>query len=228
MASGAIELRQLAIQRGRRLEYLTVGWNSLEALAAIAAGLFAGSIALVGFGLDSVIETASGAALLWRLSHANEQSLAARERAEKIALRIVGASFLALSAYVLAEALLDLWNREAPERSTPGIIIAALSLIVMPLLARAKRRVARSINSKALHADSRQTDLCAYLSAILLAGLGLNAVLGWWWADPVAGLIMVPVIAREGIEALRGEPCGCHDTLEVAPSACDSDCECHQ
>jgi divalent metal cation (Fe/Co/Zn/Cd) transporter len=204
-------VRQAAVVRGRRLEYLTVGWNSLEAIASILAGLFAGSIALVGFGLDSVIETSSGAALLWRLSHANEQSAERRERAERIALRIVGASFLALAGYVGFEAARDLWTREAPEHSIAGIIIAALSLAVMPLLARAKRNVARTLNSNALHADSRQTDICAYLSAILLGGLLLNFLLGWWWADPVAGLIMVPIIVREGIEALKGDPCACNE-----------------
>ena len=209
-------IRQAAVVRGRRLEYLTVGWNSLEAIASIIAGVLAGSIALVGFGLDSVIETSSGAALLWRLSHANEQTAERRERAERIALRIVGASFLALSAYVGVEAARDLWTREAPEHSIPGIVIAVLSLIAMPLLARAKRNVARTLNSHALKADSRQTDLCAYLSAILLGGLLLNFLLGWWWADPVAGLIMVPIIVREGIDALKGDPCACNEGLQMS------------
>ncbi len=209
------DVRHAAVVRGRRLEYLTIGWNSLEAIASILAGLFAGSIALVGFGLDSVIETSSGAALLWRLSHANEQSAERRERAERISLKIVGASFLALAAYVGFEAVRDLWSREAPEHSIPGIVIAALSLIAMPLLARAKRNVARILNSNALKADSRQTDLCVYLSAILLGGLLLNFLLGWWWADPVAGLIMVPIIVREGIEALKGNPCACNEGLEM-------------
>lgn len=227
-SNSAYEVRQAALDRGRRLEYVTICWNSLEALASIAAGIFAGSIALVGFGLDSVIETSSGLALLWRLRHANERSAEVRERAEKIALRIVGVSFLALSVYVLVDAGHALWKREAPEESIFGIIIAALSLLVMPLLARAKRRVARSLNSNALHADSRQTDICAYLSAILLLGLGLNALLGWWWADPVAGLIMVPIIAREGVEALRGESCGCHEGLEGLNegSSCSGSCDC--
>ena len=211
--------RQTAIVHGRRLEYLTVGWNSLEAVASIMAGIFAGSIALVSFGLDSVIETSSGAALLWRLSHANERSAESRERAERISLRIVGASFLALSAYVGVEAVKDLWTREAPEHSVPGIVIALLSLIAMPLLARAKRKVARTLNSNALKADSRQTDLCAYLSAILLGGLLLNFLLGWWWADPVAGLIMVPIIVREGIEALKGDPCACNESIGLSGTA---------
>lgn len=212
-------IRRTAVARGRRLEYLTVAWNSLEAIVSIVAGIFAGSIALVGFGLDSVIETSSGAALLWRLSHANERSADRRERAERIALRIVGASFLALAAYVGVEAAKDLWTRAVPERSIPGIVIATLSLIAMPMLARAKRKVAQTLNSRALKADSRQTDLCAYLSAILLGGLLLNFLLGWWWADPVAGLIMVPIIVREGIEALKGDPCACNEGLEILGTA---------
>jgi len=216
--------RRAALVRGRRLEYLTVGWNSLEAVAAIVAGAFAGSIALVGFGLDSVIETSSGLALLWRLSHANERNSDSRERAERISLRIVGVSFLALATYVGYEAVRDLWTRQAPEHSIPGIVIAAVSLIAMPLLARAKRKVAQTLNSNALKADSRQTYLCAYLSVILLGGLLLNVLVGWWWADPVAGLIMVPIIVREAIEAQRGDPCACNDGLELLSAECSDSC----
>lgn len=192
-------IRAKHIQRGRRLEYLTIGWNSLEAVIAIGAGAVAGSIALVGFGFDSIIEVSSGAILLWRLS--------GNEEREKIALRLVGISFLALAAYVAFNAVKSLWLRDAPDESRIGIALAALSLIVMPILARAKRKVAANLNSRALAADSRQTDICAYLSAILLAGLVLNALFGWWWADPVAALIMTPIIVKEGIEALRGETC---------------------
>ncbi len=216
--------RKQALARGRRLEYFTVGWNSLEAIVSILAGLIAGSIALVGFGLDSVIETSSGLALLWRLRHANERDAESRERAERIAVRIVGVSFLLLAVYVGFEAARDLWLRQAPEHSIPGIVIATLSLIAMPLLARAKRRVAQTLNSNALKADSRQTDICAYLSAILLGGLLLNALAGWWWADPVAGLIMVPIIAREGVEALRGDACACNDGLEALTDECSDSC----
>jgi divalent metal cation (Fe/Co/Zn/Cd) transporter len=137
----------------------------------------------------------------------------------------VGTSFVALAIYVGYEAGRDLWSKQAPEHSVPGIVIAALSLAAMPLLARAKRKVAQTLNSKALHADSRQTDICAYLSAILLGGLLLNFLLGWWWADPVAGLIMVPIIAREGFEALRGDPCACNEGLTalMTENSC-SDC----
>jgi len=201
------DLRVAVARRGRRLEHLTIGWNAVEAIVSIAAGLYAGSIALIGFGLDSVIETTSGAALLWRL-HLDDPER--RERAEGIALRIVGICFLALAAYVAYDSAMSLYRREKPEESIPGMVIAALSLIAMPLLARAKRKVAAALKSRALHADSRQTDICAYLSGILLGGLLLNAILGWWWADPVAALLMVPLIAREGVEALRGEdPCHC-------------------
>ena len=190
--------------RGRLLAYLTIGWNSLEGIVAVGAGIVVGSIALVGFGVDSVIEVSSGAIILWRL--------ASGEHRERLALRLVGISFIALATYVAFDAVKSLFYRELPEASYIGIAIAALSLIVMPFLAHAKRKVAAKLNSRAMHADSRQTDLCAYLSAILLAGLILNAFFGWWWADPVAALIMVPIIAKEGVEALRGETCNdsCH------------------
>ncbi len=187
------------VRRGRRLEYLTIGWNSVEAIISVGAGFAAGSIALVGFGIDSLIEVSSGAVLLWRL--------VSGEHRERIALRLVGISFLALAAYIAFDAAKSLILREPPNESYVGIAVAALSLIVMPFLARAKRRVGASLNSRAMEADSRQTDICAYLSAILLGGLGLNALFGWWWADPIAGLVMVPIIAKEGIEALRGETC---------------------
>ncbi len=196
------EGRAVSVERGRLLEYLTLGWNLLEGLIAVGSGVVAGSIALVGFGVDSFIESLSGAALLWRL-HLDD--LERRERAEAMALRIVRVSFLGLAAYVGFDAVKSFIFREPPEASYVGIALAVLSLAVMPLLARAKRKVAAKINSRALEADSRQTDLCAYLSAILLGGLLLNAVFGWWWADPVAALVMTPIIAKEGVEALRGE-----------------------
>jgi divalent metal cation (Fe/Co/Zn/Cd) transporter len=202
---GRPEERAGLVRRGRRLEYFTIAWNSLEGLVAILSGLIAGSIALVGFGFDSLIEVTSGAALLWRLSaDANEEK---RERIEAVTLRIVGVCFITLTFYVSYESITALLRRESPERSAPGIVLAAVSLIVMPLLARAKRRVARGINSCAMFADARQTDFCIYLSAILLGGLLLNALLGWWWADPVAALIMAPIIGKEGVEALRGKTC---------------------
>jgi divalent metal cation (Fe/Co/Zn/Cd) transporter len=197
--------RPALIRRGKQLEYATIGYNSLEGIIAISAGLLAGSVALVGFGFDSVIEVISGATLLWRLyADVDEER---RELVEQRALRIVGWSFLLLAAYVTFDAGKALIRREPPDESMIGIGIAALSLVIMPLLVRAKRRVAAAIGSKALDADATQTALCTYLSAILLGGLLLNALVGWWWADPVAALVMVPIIVKEGLEGIRGERC---------------------
>ncbi|HWB99769.1 MAG TPA: cation transporter [Bryobacteraceae bacterium] len=189
---------------GRRWEYLGIAWTLIEAGAGIAAGVAAASIALLGFGADSVIEVASGAILLWRLSNTEEG-----QAREKMALKLVGICFFLLAAYVLWESGRALLTREAPAVSYFGIGFSALCLVVMPLLARAKRRIAVQIGSRALSADSRQNSICAYLAAILLGGLVLNAVFGWWWADPVAALAMLPIILREGLEALRGEGCDC-------------------
>ena len=197
--------RALLVRRGRRLEYLTLAWNSLEAIVALVAGIIAGSISLVGFGLDSLVEMISGAALLWRMNV--DAAIHHREHNEQIALRIVGACFLVLAAYIAFQSLRDLWQRTAPHPSLAGIVLACAALLVMPLLARAKRKVGSGLRSAAMHADATQSSLCAYLSAILLAGLLLNALFGWWWADPVAALIMVPIIAREGLEALQGNAC---------------------
>jgi divalent metal cation (Fe/Co/Zn/Cd) transporter len=188
-----------------RLEWFTVGYNSLEGLVALITGFLAGSVALVGFGLDSVIEVTSGSALLWRLRCDAEESQ--REKVEARALRIVGTSFLALAVYVGYEGITSLANKKTPEHSLTGIVLAVVSLVVMPVLARAKRRVAARIESAALTADAKQTEFCTYLSAILLCGLLLNVLLGWWWADPMAGLLMVPIIAKEGYDALRGKTC---------------------
>lgn len=196
------------LRRGRILETFTILWNSAEGLISVVLGLLAGSIALVGFGVDSFIETASGAVLFWRLrTRANRDDA---DRAEARALKLVGASLLLLAGYVLYDALRAILLQEPPQASLPGIVLASASLIVMPLLALQKRRVAAAINSRALEADALQTTICTYLSAILLVGLTANALLGWWWADPLAALGMVPFIGREGLEALRGERCdGC-------------------
>ena len=197
--------RATLVRRGRFLEYFTIVYNSLEGLIAVAAGLLAGSIALVGFGFDSLIEVTSGAILVWRL-HADIDE-ARRERIEAISVQLVGVCFMLLAIYVTYDSIESLIKRETPQESIVGIVLAAVSVVVMPLLVRAKRNVARGINSHALVADSKQTELCTYLSAILLGGLLLNAFLGWWWADSVAALIMVPIIVKEGIEGLRGETC---------------------
>ncbi len=190
------------VRKARRLEYLTLAWNACEAGIAIGSGLLAGSTALLGFGVDSLVESTSGGILLWRL-----RGDGGREEREELALRLVGVSFLLLAAWVAWQAGASLIGREVPDESLVGIGLAVASLLVMPLLARAKRRVAARMGSRALAADSRQTDLCAYLSGILLGGLGLNALFGWWWADPLAALAMVPLIGKEGYDALRGEAC---------------------
>ncbi len=218
-----VGLRRELVRRGRRLEYFSLGWNLLEAVVGVSAGAVAGSTALVGFGLDSLIESFSGATLLWRLHQepgspasavvalagVEERDAGTSEKAEKTALRLVGYSLLALAVYVAAEAVKTLVRRERPEHSLPGMALAVAALIVMPLLARAKRRVAAGLASGALRADSRQSDLCAYLSAVLLGGLLLNALLGWWWADPAAALVMTPIIVKEGWAAVRNRGCGC-------------------
>lgn len=182
-----------------RLEYFTVAWNLVEIVAAITAGIMAQSIALIAFGLDSAVEVVSGVALLWRF----KQQRLEEERADSRAAKIVGITFFVLSAYAGVEAVRDLWFRHAPESSLLGMILAAAALIVMPVLAMAKRRLARSLDSRALAADSMETLFCSYFSATLLAGLVLNAWLGWWWADPVAALVIAGLMIREGFEALE-------------------------
>jgi divalent metal cation (Fe/Co/Zn/Cd) transporter len=206
--NASVSVRADTAKLGERLQYATMAWNSAECIVALAAGFVAGSIALVGFGFDSAIEVTSSVAALWRLR--SDRDEAAREAAERRTLRIIGVCFLVLAVYVAYGAARDLLLRQPPEHSLPGIVIAALSLIVMPLLVRAKRRVAAVLESGALEAEARQTRVCAFLSAILLFGLGANAALGWWWADPIAALAMVPVIAWEGWQALSGKTCCDH------------------
>jgi divalent metal cation (Fe/Co/Zn/Cd) transporter len=204
---GISAMRTDLIQRGERLEYFTTLWNSVEALLSVGAGIAAGSIALVGFGLDSFIEVISGSALLWRMKA--DRKVDQRERAERISLRIVGVCFLALAAYVAIDSIYALLHKSGPERSLLGIAIGVAALFVMPLLAREKRNVGRAVGSPAMIADSQQTQFCTYLSAVLVAGLLLNFFLGWWWSDSVAALVMVPIIMNEGIEAVRMKECPC-------------------
>ncbi len=199
--------RPLLVRRGLRLTYATLAYNSLEGIVAVGAGIGAGSIALIGFGVDSIIELTASVAAVWRLRADSE--VARRERVEGRSLRIVGACFLALAGYVTYEAVKALLQREAPAASLIGIGLAALSLLVMPVLAHAKRRIALKLGSGALAAEAMQTAVCTYLSAILLSGLVLNAEFGWWWADPVAALAMVPLIVREGMEGVRGRSACC-------------------
>jgi len=184
-----------------------VGWNVIEGLVAIAAGIASGSIALIAFGADSVVETISGLVLIWRLrseerGHLDEVEV---ERVERRAERLVGVSFLILAAYVAFESIRTLLTAEAPDASPVGIILTAVSIAVMLWLAREKLLTGRALGSRALIADSKQTRACWYLSAVTLAGLGLNALLGWWWADPLAALAIAVLLVREGWEALGGE-----------------------
>ncbi len=183
------------VRRGLRLEYFTLSYNVVEAVVALASGAIASSIALIGFGVDAVIESLSGLTMLWRLNH---DSHPRRDLIERRAQKLIAISFWTLAAYVGYEAVETLLSGNAPQRSWTGIILAILSMLIMPMLARAKRSVGRGLGSAAMVADSKQTQLCAYLSVILLAGLALNALFGWWWADPAAGLIMLPIIVREG------------------------------
>ena len=192
------------------LEYFTVGYNVLEGVLAIVAGILAGSIALVGFGLDSAVESSSGSVLLWRLTRHGKVSPEEEERVERIAVRLVGVSFFLLGAYVFFESVRKLYLMEAPEPSLFGIVIAATSVIVMPVLSRAKLKTAREMGSRSLAADSKQTFICTLLSVALLVGLGLNYLFGLWWADPAAALVIVFFIIREGIESFREDKlCAC-------------------
>jgi divalent metal cation (Fe/Co/Zn/Cd) transporter len=211
--------RSALLGRALRLERLTIGWNVAEAVVAVGAGWLAGSIALVGFGLDSVIETLAALALYRRLraelGGASEEEAEAHERR---ALWIVGVTFLLLSGYIFFEAATTLWLREPPGASWVGLSLAALSLAVMPTLAIGKHRTGKALGSRALIADAKETFVCSYLSLTLLAGLGLNALFGWWWADPVAALAMLPFLVREGKEAIEEarESRGPHDRRDPA------------
>ena len=197
--------REELVRQGIRLSYATIGYNSLEAIASLIAGLLAGSVALVGFGIDSLIEVTASGAAQWRLRSDLHEPL--RSRSEKLTHRFVGVCFLALAVYVAVDSAKTVWFRERPDRTLAGIVILSMSVVVMPLLARAKLKVASAMQSSALRAEARQTSLCAYLSIIALAGVLSNAALGWWWADPVAALCMVPIIASEGIDGLRAKAC---------------------
>lgn len=190
-------------QKGLVTEYFTVGWNVLEGIIAIAAGVISGSIALVGFGLDSFIEVASGLVLIWRLRKHEFSDEEEEEAAEKKAIFFVGVTFFLLALYVTYESGKKLLIQVQPEESLIGIILAVVSLIVMPLLALYKKRIATEINSRALRADALETLACSYLSFTLLLGLGANALFGWWWADPLSALAMVYFLIKEGREAIQ-------------------------
>ena len=202
--SSPVPDRERLVRRGLRLNYLSIAYNVVEAVVSLVSGLLAGSVVLVGFGVDSVIEVSASAAAQWRLRV--DVDRVRRERVETVTRRGIGISFLALALYVALDSGKSLWLAERPDRSITGIVILTMSVIVMPVLSRAKRRIALALDSRALASEATQTSLCAWLSAIALAGVALNAALGWWWADPVAALAMVPIIAKEGVEGVRGEP----------------------
>ena len=200
--------REQLVRRGRQLEWFTLSWNLVEGVVAIAAALSAGSVVVLGFGVDSFVECASSVVLLWRLyAERKEHDRERIERLDERAHKLVGASLFALAAYIAFDGGKALWLQERPESSVPGLIIAAISVPVMLQLARAKRRVAAAIESRALQADSFQTTACVWLSIITLVGAGANAAFGWWWADPVAALAMTYFLVSEGREAWRGEDC---------------------
>jgi cation diffusion facilitator family transporter len=196
--------RRVALhRRALWLEYSTVGWNVVEAVVAIAAGAIAGSVALIGFGADSAIEVISAVGLLWRLRKAGPHAAASEESAaEKRALYVVAITFFVLASYISWEAVRSLISREEPLTSPVGIILAVLSQLVMTALASIKQRTGREMGSRALVADSKETWVCSYLSLALLLGVGAYAVFGWWWADPVGALAMLPVILWQGWETL--------------------------
>lgn len=200
--SSASPTRAKLLRRGRRLEHLTIGWNAVEAVVAIGAGVAAGSIALVGFGGDSVIETVAAVFVLRRLNAEIAGEPGSADRRETRALRVIGITFWVLSAYILYQSTSALVSREFPSESTIGLALAGVSLVVMPLLAWAKKHTGEALGSRALVADAWETFVCAYLSFALLLGLGLYALAGWWWADPAAALLMVPFLVREGRESL--------------------------
>lgn len=198
-----LDRRRALHGRALWLEYFTVGWNVIEAVVAIGAGIIAGSVALVGFGVDSAVEVISAVGLLWRLRKAGPEATVAEESgAERRALYVVAATFLLLAAYIAYEAETALLGREEPDRSTVGLVLSVLSLVIMPALAYMKQRTGREMGSRALVADSVETWVCSYLSLALLAGVGLHELFGWWWADPVGALAMLPVIVWQGWETL--------------------------
>ena len=200
MTAAPVAATERPLRLARLLAWLTIAWNVVEGVVAVAAGAAAGSLALVGFGLDSFVEVFAGGVVLWQLRGVPEER-------ERRALRLIAVSFFALAVYVVAEAARDLLAGSEAGESAVGIVLAAVSLIVMPMLAFAKRRVGRRLGNPVVVADATETKLCAYLSAILLVGLALNASIGWWWADPLAALAIAALAVREGREAWEGDTC---------------------
>jgi divalent metal cation (Fe/Co/Zn/Cd) transporter len=196
--------RRTLLRRATHLAWFTVGWNILEGIVAISAALVAGSQALLGFGLDSGVESLSASVVLWRL-YAEQRDPERAEAVEHRALRLIGVAFLVLAAFIAVDSIRSLVGRHEPDASIIGIVLTSLSLLVMQWLARSKRQVGIAMGSRAVEADSAQTSACVYLSAVVLVGLVLNAVLGWWWADPLAALGVVLFLVQEGREALTAE-----------------------
>lgn len=217
--------RDALAQRIRLLVAATITYNVIEAIVAITAGTLASSTALIGFGLDSVIEVSSAAAVAWQFSATDH---AVREARERTTLRIIAVSFFVLAAYVTVDAARALAGTGEAERSIPGIVLAALSLVVMPFLSAAQRRAGRELGSASAVADSKQTLLCTYLSAVLLVGLVLNATLGWSWADPIAALVIAAIALKEGRDAWQGKGCCVTSAASVpaADTAADDACGC--
>ena len=201
------ELRAQQLGRALRLEYLTVGWNLVEGVVAVWAAVLAGSVALLGFGIDSFVESAAGLIMIWRLLAERRHRLSGEqlEAIEHRARRLVAGSLFLLAAYVAFDAVHTLWAKDRPEFSAVGVVLTGVSLAVMWWLARAKRRVATELGSRAMHADAFQTTACWWLSLAALVGVGLNGLFGWWWADPLAAFVISGLIVKEGREAWTGE-----------------------
>jgi divalent metal cation (Fe/Co/Zn/Cd) transporter len=204
--------RVTLIERGHRLNNLGLAYTCVEAAVGIAAGLASGSVALLGFGMEGGIELAAGLTALWRLNGDEHEH---RERIEHAALKVIGWLLLALAAWVALESAHAIYTHEVPHRSWPGIALAVSSVLFMPWLSKQKREVAMALKSRALQAHATQAALCGWLAFFLLAGMALDIALGWWWADAAAALCMAPIIAREGLEGVRGHaPCGCEPDME--------------
>ncbi|MEW2328145.1 cation transporter [Micromonospora chersina] len=220
---GLAARRALLARRVRLLVAATITYNVVEAVVAITAGAAASSTALIGFGLDSVIEVSSAAAVAWQFAGRDP------EAREKVALRIIAVSFFALAAYVTVESVRALTGSGEAEHSTVGLVLAALSLLIMPVLSHAQRRAGRELGSRSAVADSKQTLLCTYLSAVLLVGLGLNSMFGWSWADPLAALVIAVVAVKEGREAWRGDACCVSPAFQAEGAdacGCEPGCSC--
>ncbi len=208
-AQAELHARSESVRRALALEYLTLGWNIVEGVVAVAAAVTAGSVAILGFGIDSFVECASALVMVWRLRTERDRRMSGEhlEAIEQRARRLVAGSLLLLAAYVTFDAGHTLWTADRPAFSTVGVVLLTVSIAVMLWLARAKRRLARELGSEALEADAFQTTACWWLSLAALAGVGLNGLVGWWWADPVAALVIAGLIVREGRDAWRGQAC---------------------